>query len=184
MRGEDEARRPRLVWDAGRCARQLGDLRVVAAPRTHPPFRCAAIAEEQDTCLLLGPQHELRASDTPAWAMANRLEAQRTHVPGSVVVRRGTPLRLLAIVHDVSQTPTWREAWVVEALGNILRELERRELASLTLPVLGARHGKLSTRRFAQMLGGVLARHRPACLRRLWLSVPTGVSCSILDALD
>ena len=183
MRSEDKGRGLRLIHDAGRCERQIGELRVVAAPRKHPPFRCAAIAEEQDTCLILGVQHELRAPDTPAWAMANRLEAQRTHAPGSVVVRRGTPLRLLAIVHDVSQKPTWREAWVVEALGNILRELERRELASLALPVLGARHGTLSPPRFARLLGGVLARHRPACLRRLWLSVPTGTSCSILDAL-
>jgi hypothetical protein len=34
---------------------------------------------------------------------------------GSVVVRKGNPLRFLAIVHDVNQEPTWREEWVVIA---------------------------------------------------------------------
>ncbi|UCE88749.1 MAG: hypothetical protein JSW10_10520 [Pseudomonadota bacterium] len=178
-----KADRPRLVWDARRCERRPGGLRVVAAPQAQPPFRCAAIAEEQDTCLILGAQRELQAPDTPAWALANRLAAQHTHATGTVVVRCSTPLRLLAIVHDVEQTPTWREEWIAGALRAILLEVERRELASLALPMLGTRFGKLSSRRFVRLLSRALAVHRPACMRRLWLSVPNGTSCSILDAL-
>ena len=184
MNAGNKVGRPQLIWDATRCESRLGQLCVVAAPQPRPPFRCAAIAEEQDTCLILGTQRGLQAPDTPAWALANRLVTQHTHAPGTVVVRRSTPLRLLAIVHDVEQSPTWREEWIAGALRAILREVEHRELASLALPVLGARFGRLSTRRFAQLLSRALATHRPACLLRLWLSVPKGTPCSILNALD
>ncbi len=46
------------------------------------------------------------------------------------------PVKLLAVVHDLNQDPSWKEEWVVKALEGIFREIEQRKLQSLALRFL------------------------------------------------
>ena len=88
--------------------------------------------------------------------------------PGAVVVRAGQPLRLLAVVHKLDETPSWREEWVARALDAVFREAGRRGLGALALPVLGGVHGKLDAARFWTLLKASIeaTTSRPA---RIWL---------------
>lgn len=64
--------------------------------------------------------------------------------PGDLVVRPGTPLRLLAVVHKLDEDPTWRVTWVIAAYEAVLGEITRRRLTSVALPLLGSVHGRMS----------------------------------------
>jgi hypothetical protein len=95
--------------------------------------------------------------------------AERSRQPGTVVVRGGHPLRLLAIVHDLAKAPSWREEWVASALDAVFAEVAARRLGSLGLPPLGCVHGRLPPAVFGALLRDALARSRPPTLRELWL---------------
>ena len=43
------------------------------------------------------------------------------------------PPRLLAVVHDLSLEPTWKEEWIQEALVNALASAEEHHLRALAL---------------------------------------------------
>jgi len=94
---------------------------------------------------------------------------QQPHTPGSIVVQGRSPYRMLAVVHDLDQDPTWREEWVCAALDEVLAESGRRGLRRLAMEPLGAVHGRLARERFMALLEQVLGRASPACLQEIWL---------------
>jgi len=113
-----------------------------------------------------------------------RVIETRPQTPGSVLVKGKRPLRLLAIVHDLNQDPSWREEWIANALDRILAEAETRRLRSIALPFLGTLHGSLEKQRFVVLLRDALERNPAIHLERLWLVVPEGSSSKILDILE
>lgn len=142
---------------------------MVAAPETTPPFAVEAVVAEEDTYLVLSTPAELpEVAEHPIRVMTALFEA-RGEEPGSVVVKEGRPLRLLAIVHDLAADPTWKEEWVEGALVRVLDEVRRRGIRSLALPFLATRHGKLEPERFLVLLCRALASREPGVLERLWL---------------
>jgi len=149
-------------------------LRIVSCPEDAPPFEVDAVAAEEDTWLVLSADP---VATEPEEGLEEILAAARQaqpEPPGSVVVLEGRPLRLLAVVHDLSREPTWREEWVASALAAILAECEARGIRSLALPPLGARHGSLAPPRFEELLAEALRAAPPLRLERLWLVVPPG----------
>jgi hypothetical protein len=166
--------RPRLtVLEGGRSPLvRVGGLRIVVAPRDRSPFAVEALATEEDTYLVLStpPRLPLPAQH-PIRVMTSLWELE-PEPPGTVVVREGSPLRLLAVVHDLDQDPTWREDWVVGALDGILRQAALRQLTALAVPLLGCRHGRLRPERFVELLMASLGRLAPEGLQRLWLMTP------------
>ena len=108
----------------------------------------------------------------------------RPQTPGSVLIKGKGPLRLLAIVHDLNQEPSWREEWIASALDIILAEAETRRLRSIALPFLGTLHGSLEKQRFVFLLRDALERNPAIHLKRLWLVVPEGTRSKILDTLE
>jgi hypothetical protein len=144
---------------------------ITVAPPDRPPFPLDALAVEDDTWLVLGADPDFREpAEHPlrVWHELHRFEPAE---PGSVVVRRGCPTLLLAVVHDLSCDPTWREEWVVRALGGILGQVDRLGVRSLGLPILGAVHGKLRPERFMALLSEALA-DTPPSLERVWVARP------------
>jgi hypothetical protein len=142
---------------------------IVVAPRSRPPFDVGALALEDDTYHVLSASPDYREPTEHPIRIWTEVHEQEPAETGSVVVRSGSPPALLAVVHDLSRDPTWRESWVSDALEAVLREGERRGITHLGLEPLGAVHGKLSPGRFASLLRDALDRVRPETLTRLWV---------------
>ncbi|MCP4662151.1 MAG: hypothetical protein GY856_42655 [bacterium] len=185
MNVEGTRNRPslRLIRGGGGHEVFLHGVRVVAAPPQLPPFAVEAVAAEEDTYLVLSAPAQVREPiEHPIRVMTAVLDAVGAD-PGSVVVRNGRPLRFLAVVHDLSEEPSWREEWVASAVDGILREARRLRLRSIGLPLLATRHGKLERDRFMVLLREALQRARPGTLERLWLIVPEGAGEELLKIL-
>jgi len=102
----------------------------------------------------------------PVRTMTEAWEAKPT-APGSVLVRPGVPLRILAVVHDLSMAPSWREEWIHAALRCSLAEAQRRGLAFLGIEPLGAVHGRFPTAAFDALLRQLLETEA-AGLKAIW----------------
>jgi len=155
---------------------------IAAAPEGRAPFPIAAVALEEDTNLLMSARAEIRAPGQTFGKLVEDMAAFEPAEPGSVVIQGKSPVRLLAIIHDIEQTPTWNEAWIGRAISGLLQETERRKLASLCLPVLGSLHGNMSTVRFAGLLRLALEQYPPKRLRRIWALVPEEDTGLLLSA--
>jgi hypothetical protein len=103
---------------------------------------------------------------------------------GSVLVKNGQPLRFLAIVHDVNQEPTWKEAWIECDLNSVFKEAEHRKISAIGLPLLGTLHGRLEKSRFAVILGRVLKKTSFNHLKQIWLIVPPKSNSEFIAALN
>jgi hypothetical protein len=164
-----------------------GSVRIVVRPENRPPFRVDAVAAEEDTYLVMSePNAEIRDTDEHPVRIMTRAIEVRPAQPGSVLVKRGHPLRFLAIVHNFDLEPSCREEWVWSSLFGILCESERRRFSSLAMPLIGTVHGPLREARFLFLLRSVLDRVSPCHLKRLWLVAPSGASsdiCGMLEAL-
>jgi hypothetical protein len=162
----------------------LGSVSIIAAPKDRPPFQVDAVAAEEDTFLVLSADPEVRDPGEPMVRVMTRVIEMRPATPGSVLMRGGDPMRLLAIVHDLNQEPSWREEWVASALDRIFQVAESRRLSSIALPSLGTLYGSLEKRRFVVLLWNALERISTVNLKRIWLVVPDRTSSDILEILE
>jgi len=162
----------------------LGSISLVAAPKDTPPFQVDAVAFEEDTFLVLSADPKVREYHEPLMRVMTRVIETRPETPGSVLVKGKRPLRLLAIVHDFNQEPSWKEEWIAGALDGIFREAESRKLRSVALPFLGTAHGSFEKQRFVVLLRRALERISADHPKRLWLIVPAGTSHKILEVLE
>ena len=161
----------------------MGSVRLFVAPEEWPPFLADALAEEEDTYLVLSADPEVQETREQPGELMTELLRTNPAVPGSVIVKEGRPLSLLAVVHDLEQEPSWKEEWIIRALDGIFREVETRKLRSMALPMLGTLHGSLEKQRFLVLLREALERSSPEYLTRLWLVVPAGTTGEVLGML-
>lgn len=162
----------------------FGPTQIIAAPKNRQPFPVDAVAFEEDTFLVLSADTTVREPHEPLMRVITRVIETRPETPGSVLVKGKRPLRLLAIVHDLNQEPSWREEWIESALRGIFQEVESRRLKSLALPFLGTLHGPLDKQRFVMLLREALERMEFKQLKYLWLIVPAGTDREILEILE
>ena len=158
-----------------------GTVRIVAAPQYAQPFSIDAIAAEEDTFLVLSAEKTVRMPSEHIIRIMTKITETLPVAPGSVVVKNGQPVRLLAIVHDLDREPSWREDWISQALNLIFRETVKRNLHSVALPLLGTVYGTLDIQHFFNLLKDVLKRIPPGGLKRLWLIVPQGASRRVIQ---
>jgi len=148
---------------------------LVAAPLERPPFPVDGVVVEDDTWLVLGADpefHEPTEHPIRIWTALHEAEPLE---PGAVSVAEGRPVRLHAVVHDLSCDPTWREEWVGAALAEVFRLADLHGLHSLALPILGGVHGRLSGARFLRLLDRALAGAAAGRPARVWLIAPPGL---------
>lgn len=160
-------------------------MKVVATPATAPPpFPIDAVVLEEDTYLVLSAHRDI--ADEPGEELAELL-AEATALepvePGTVIVRAGSPLRLLAVVHDLDREPSWDEEWIATAVEAALREADWRGVASLASPVLGGVHGSFGASAFLALLLEAVERVAPRNLRGIWIRLPPGASPEELAVL-
>ena len=177
---------PKLRLIHGPYPREIGHgaLRIVPALEGRLPFPVDGIAYEEDTFLVLSAEAVVQVPNEPLMRVMTRVIETRPKPPGSVVVKGKHPLRLLAIVHDLNQEPSWKEEWVACALNGIFREAETRGLQSIAIPFLGTLHGSLEKQGFLGLLKGALEKISPVHLKRLWLVIPKGTSPHLLNMLE
>ena len=161
-----------------------GGLEIVAAPAGRAPFPVDAEVVEEDRYFVLSAAPVVRDVDEHVVRLMTEAAAARPAEPGSVSVRRGQPMKILAVVHDLDREPTWREEWVESALREAFREMERRQWRSAALPLIGTLHGGLAPRRFAELLVRVLGGTSAGALRRLWIVVSSETGAEVLRTLE
>ena len=127
---------------------------------------------EEDTYLLLSVEPDIHEPVESIGQLVGEAIKAHPSEPGSVLVKGGSPLRFLAIVHNLDKEPSWREEWVGKALEGVLRESERRGLRSIGLPFLGTLHGSLEKERFLVLLRSALERVTSTHPERIWLMEP------------
>jgi hypothetical protein len=141
--------------------------KLVFSPPAEPPFPVDALVEEEDSYLSLSAEPTIEfPAEHPMRVMTAAREAEELE-PGTVVVRSGDPLRLLAVVHRLHESPTWQERWIADAIENLRVEVERRWIQALGTPLLGTVHGTLSPRRSLELLAPLLAEDMG--LARIWV---------------
>lgn len=172
-----------LQRDRGDLAPEGGSIPWAVAPREVPPFAVDAVVEEEDTYLVLSADPTVREPEEPLLEVLTEVHEAEPLEPGSIVVREGEPLRLLAVVHALDEEPTWREEWIAEALRGVFREAGRRRLRSVGLPLLGTVHGRLAIGRSLELILRALDETRPGGLERLWLMVADRDVAEVRDAL-
>lgn len=175
---EKISHRPPLKLLRGRriCETKIGRLHVAVAPLDTPPFPSEAFVFEEDTFLVMSADPAPRETKLPMVKIMTRLIETQPRTPGSVILQGQAPLRILAIVHDFNQDPSWKEAWIATALRNALQESQKLGIRSIALPFLGTVHGSLDKMRFLEILVGALHASRLPYLNHLWLVVPEGES--------
>lgn len=163
---------------------RIGNTRVQIAPQDRPPFPVSAVAVEQDTAMVLGEEPMVFAPDLSIKETDTELDHITDPLPGSVLLKRGNPKRLYAIVHDLEQDPTIRQEWVVKALHNMMRLAERQPFNAIAMPLLGTRYGQLEQRRFIELLCYILTKYPPSLPLKLWLVAPRYDVHALLEVLE
>lgn len=163
---------------------KIGNTRIQVSPQERPPFAVNAVTVEQDTALVLDEEPLLYAPSQSINEINTELEHFSEPLPGSVLVKRGSPKRLFAIIHDLEQDPTLKQEWVIKALHNMLRLAERQPLHAIALPLLGTRYGQLEQHRFVELLCLTLKQFPPTLPLRLWLVAPRQDAHALLESLQ
>jgi hypothetical protein len=175
----------RLIWDKASQTAKVGSIDVYAAPREYPPFTCQALVQEQDTNLLLGDQHTLIEPEQPAWYLANTLERdQPVYRPGDVVIKRGQPLILQAVVHDIEQEPTTNLETIRLAWQNVIQITAQKNISQLGVPPLGSVHGKIACSDSLQILANVARNQEPSCLEKIWVILSKDQRLDLVSLLN
>jgi hypothetical protein len=140
---------PRLIIRPASFGRAM---RAAEVPYDDLIERVEAVVVEDDTYHALCAEPVFAPVDDHPIRVLDAAHGSEAATPGDVVVRPGSPLRLLAIVHKLDEDPSWRESWVISAYQGVLREIDRRRLDSVALPLLGSVHGRLKRTRSYELL--------------------------------
>lgn len=177
--------RPRLTLvRGGRISEtRVGKMRVAAAPKDAPPFPVEAIVFEEDTFLVMSADPTPSDPKVPMVRIMTGLIETQPRVPGTLVIKGRSPLRMLAIIHDFNQDPSWKEEWIESALRKVFEATESMGLQSLALPLLGTVYGSLEKGRFIEFLVKALRGAGGNPLSFLWLVVPAGESSEAIRDL-
>lgn len=183
---DDEHKRPylRVIQGKGRREATVRSVKIVASSEDKQPFPVEALALEEDTFLVLSADPVVREPREHPLRVIYEARKAVPEEPGTVIVKETSPLKFLAIVHDLNQDPTWREEWVISCLIDVLRESEQRRLRSLALPLLGTKHGSLTEKRFLTILKAVLKSTPLRYLDRIWLIVPAKLTRTVIEIFD
>ena len=174
---QQRTNKPQLVWDSNDCYVSVQSVSLMFSPSVYGPFVPAAVAEEQDTFLLMGEQRQIVEPKQPAWALANRLDSQPTLPPGSVIRKGVQPLRLVAIIHDVAQSPTWHTEWVEQALRAVFAVVDELSLPSLKLPLLASACHNFDEASFMRTLLRVIMQREAEQALKIWIPCREGRAC-------
>lgn len=158
-------------------------INIFAAPRQYPPKKMDALVFEEDAFLIMSDEPKHVPPAIHPVRLMHEIADFIPEIPGSVVVKGKNPIRMLAVVHDVSLDPTWKEEWIEKAIHAVFQKAEILKINTLGLPLLGTKHGKLDHKRFIKLLAHNLKSCDFKFLRLLWLIAPVPLNADIISAL-
>ena len=158
------------------------DINIISDARDQSYFD--AVVEEQDTALVLGESHEIRDPDKPAWYLAHKLASQQLYTPGQIIIKHSQPLRLLAIVHNFDDEPSWRLEWVAQALNNMDEIIRQYAIKSIALPLLGCQYGRIQPPEFITLMFEQIKSREHHTLKQLGLQIPDDGRAEILAMIN
>lgn len=128
-----------------------------------------AVVEEQDTNLLLGKAPVIMETVESFPALVDLMEQQVREIPGSVIVKKSKPKRLIAIVYDVEHTPICEESWVKEVLQKIFAQCHKHKVNNLAMPLLGTTYGELTDETIIDLLQNLLIKDQYQNPKRIFI---------------
>ncbi len=128
-----------------------------------------AVVEEQDTNLLPGKAPVILETVESFPALVDNMEQQIREIPGSVIVKRSKPRRLIAIIYDIEHTPICKEAWVQEVLQKIFAQCYQHKINSLAMPLLATTYGKLTDETIIDLLQELLIKNQHHYPKRIFI---------------
>jgi hypothetical protein len=150
----------------------IGPVEVTIAPPDFPPYEFEAFVEEQDNSLLLGLEPMIREPREQPDSLVEPMISELTKKPGDVIVKKTTPLKLLAIIHDLELRTTWKTEWIEEALKQIFCIIEDRKIKNIAMPMLGTIHGSLEYEEFVSLFRAALPSDTSCYPEKIWLIAP------------
>jgi len=165
--------RPKLRVVGGRKEHvSIGQVRLSLAPHG-AASPCDAVVLEEDTWQVVaaGPEIAIR-TEHPIRLWTDVLNAKPL-TPGTVLLRKGWPLTMAAVVYDFGATPCCRSRWIAAAMAEILRICHERHVSALLLPLPGVRHGRLSLRKAFRLVVRALGEAQQGELRQVLLACPS-----------
>lgn len=146
-----------------------------------------ALVVEQDTGLLLEEMGELYPEMADSASATDILGTQAYDYPlGTVLLKRGNPVRLLMVIHDLECSPNWNEKGIKRALDALFALALRFRLESVAMPTPAHRHGGIAISPSLSLLCGYLLENPPPWEGELWLTLPRhemGTALNVLQEL-
>jgi hypothetical protein len=93
---------------------------------------------------------------------------QQPAIPGSLLIQGR---RWLAVIYDLDRQPICQEAWISQAMDNLLTMAASKGIDALRLPLLGSEHGELPWQRSLALICKAL-QAAECSPKRIWLLVP------------
>lgn len=184
MPAKSSTPRLRLITGGMATRWRVGNVAIGLAALEAPIPPLDAVVIEDDTFLVLGAAPIIREPAQEIQEIERELLDFEPPAPGSVLVRRGKPLELLAIVHELEHTPSWRAEWVAAALKGVLQQAAQHQLKTVAMPLLGTVHGRLPEREALGLLFDALGHTAHSYPQELWLAVPRERLSVIRHLLD
>jgi hypothetical protein len=143
-----------------------------------------AIVQEQDTHLILGTEPAIRDTHESYPLLVKKMGRQKPLLPGQVIIKNTTPLRITAILYDIEQTPVCTEELIADVLKSLLDKFNEYRLKSVAMPLLGSTHGKVKVSGFIKLLQDTLTISNPVYPEKILLIVPPDEVDDISDIIE
>jgi len=161
--------RPALRLVRSKDVHLIGKVRLSIFSHLNAPS-CDAVVVEEDIWQILAADPEFTpCSEHPIRIWTELLDAKPVPA-GTVLLREGWPLTLVAVVYDFDAFPCCRSRWISIVLVKIFRSCRERQVRSLLLPLPGVRHGRLSLRKSLRLVIRALKHDKDSGLRRVLLA--------------
>lgn len=161
---------------------RIGTVRLsVFSPRSAHP--CDAIVIEEDSWQILAAGSDFTpCSEHPIRVWTELLDTKPLPA-GTVLLREGWPLTMVAVVYDFDLAPCCRSRGVSTALAEIFRICRQRQVHSLLLPLPGVRHARISLRKSLRLVLRALRREPDLVLRRVMLACTSEEEEAMIEEL-
>ena len=156
-----------------------GNVRIVAAAPEDPPIPVDAIAVEEDTYLTLSTKPELTYPREDFNELIECMANDKPFECGSVLVRRGQPISLLAVIHDLYREPSSKKVWIENAVKNIFLQIDQLKINALGMPLIGTAYNSLDPSLALDIISNSLCEYLPQSLKRLWIMLPRDLSLDL-----